>query len=485
MAIQYVGGAVAASTNGTSVTVNLAALSGGIGTSPQPGDLVIVAISEAGTSDTTPGVFSPSGYVEITKLYSNDTYDTNLTVCYKFMGSTPDSAVVSTASSITSNSCTAVAMVFRGVSIWPFDTTTTTAVGFNTILANPPAITPNTSGAWVVAVGAGASTATTVYTSTGLTNFRSAQAADSYDSVIGMGYVANASGTVDPAVFTGGGTDSGYNSWAAVTIALRPSRLGTSSDTILLTGTAEGTVSSPTASISGESSGTFDLSGSAEARALASGLVAQTIGFDGNATGRVVGQGQATGSIPFGQGATGQALIQATAGTSVQISGAAQARVSVKGTSNQTVAFTGTSTGTNKTSGSGSGVFSVTASTAGQVLNRGQVIEATIPLSGAASSQSGVNGVVGPADLAINGSAEAVVRVTGAASSSVDFAGSAAGSVQINVGSSGSIPVAGSATAKNLLTGQAGGGSGSAWHGNGSQRARLDRSWQVGDRRCC
>ena len=227
--IQYVGGYVQgfAGTSGN-LTITLTSLTGGLASSPAAGDLVIVYFGAGSVQDINLIV---SGYTEIVELYSDDTYDTNLAVARKFMGATPDTSFTLTAASgnttptgTLDNAGAVAVQVWRGVdSVTPFDVTRTTATGTNTVLCNPPAITPTTNGAIIVSGGAGAHNAgLQTFSSLDLTAFLSAAGNDVNDATIGLGYHVWTSGSFDPAAFTFSGSDSTSFSWAAVTLALRP-----------------------------------------------------------------------------------------------------------------------------------------------------------------------------------------------------------------------------------------------------------------------
>jgi len=206
--------------------VDLTDLTGGIASSPAAGDLVIIYFGTASTADRN--LVVGSSYVEVTELYSSDTFDTNLVVARKFMGATPDTSITLTGGTLSVDDAGAVvAQVWRGVDpVTPFDVTQTTATGQNSVLCDPPAITPVTPGAVIVSGGAGAhnqsSIITGVYSSPDLTGFRTAGQNDTNDVVIGVGYHAWTSGAFDPAQFAFLLSDSTSFSWAAVTLALRP-----------------------------------------------------------------------------------------------------------------------------------------------------------------------------------------------------------------------------------------------------------------------
>jgi hypothetical protein len=222
--IEYVGGyTLGFAGSASNITITFGGnLTGGIASSASEGDLVIVYFGTGSGSDRNLVV---AGYTEIAELYSNDTYAANLAVAYKFMGETPDTNFVLTGGTrSTADAGAVVVHVFRNVDPFvPTDVTSTTATGTNSVLCNPPAITPSTAGAVVVSGGAGAHTrGDRAFSSSDLTAFLSSGEDDTNDVTVGAGYVEWTSGAVDPAAFTFSNTNSTSYSWAAVTLVLRP-----------------------------------------------------------------------------------------------------------------------------------------------------------------------------------------------------------------------------------------------------------------------
>lgn len=218
--IQLVGWKVTHHGNGTT-SVSLTDLSGLI-SAPQENDLVVVA-SVCVTSISGDLDMTCSGFTEVADLYANDTVDANLGVFLKRMTSSPDTTI--TLNDPPSGNIMSVAiMVFRGVNSTPQDVTATTATGTNSVLANPPSITPATIGAVVVAIGGGAHQAGDVdFASSDLNGFITDSGNDVNESTIGMGWSGPwVSGAVNPAAFTFGAADNGQYSWAACCLALRP-----------------------------------------------------------------------------------------------------------------------------------------------------------------------------------------------------------------------------------------------------------------------
>lgn len=233
MAIQFVGGATAAkvgATSGTSTIPLNTGLTGGIASGVSQGDMVIAVFGTGSSADRTLSITDgTTDYTLIgSELYQNgSSRDTNLRVAYKFMGATPDA---STTFGPTGNSDDAGAMavyVFRGVDpTTPLDVAVTTASNILSS-ADPPAITPLTAGAFIVCVGAAAHSegSSTDFTASGLVDFVTRGANDVNDVCIGIGHKDDwTSGAFDCAAFSTGIFifSDGPNSWAAMSIALRP-----------------------------------------------------------------------------------------------------------------------------------------------------------------------------------------------------------------------------------------------------------------------
>lgn len=221
--IQYVGGYVTGFVGTTSnVTVTFGGnLTGGIASSASQGDLVLVFYATGAQTDRTMDV---SGYTLIDERYANgSTYDTNLGAFYKFMGSTPDTSVTLVGGTFNANDAgAALVQVWRNVNTTTpiFEDSWTTAL--TSVVINPDnlANTPPT-GYVLVACGAGAHArgGTVTYSSSDLTDFKSASGNDTFDVTIGGGYSTT---STNPASFTFSSTDSTTYSSAAVSISLNP-----------------------------------------------------------------------------------------------------------------------------------------------------------------------------------------------------------------------------------------------------------------------
>lgn len=235
MAISFVGSYSGTHAATTTQTIAFANLRNASGNAPilQEGDLVIVGCNNAGTTNLADGVLTPTGYTAIfsPNLYANDSNDTNFQVCYKFMGATPDTSVGIRASNSTANGFAYTITVLRGVDPNnPLDVAAVSDTGNNTGVANPPAITPVTAGAWILGFGAAGVAAGAVFTnpagsgwSTTTNHFRSSTiTTTTVDANICVSIKTDwTSGAFDAPAY-GGSTTTNTGSWAAATLALRP-----------------------------------------------------------------------------------------------------------------------------------------------------------------------------------------------------------------------------------------------------------------------
>lgn len=219
----YVGGMTTTLLTATTTAVNFS-LTGGTNTTPQAGDIVIIAHAIA--SGTTDRAFNISGYNQIADLFQTDTESINLFVGWKLMGSTPDTSFTITSGSYSTTQAGTIAVhVWRNINpTTPIDVTSTTALHVSSIRPNPPAITPVTSGAVILAIGGAAHTGgVDTFGATYLSNFRTVGLNSTDDSTVGMGSIVwPGSGAYDPAVWTCTQATSTAFSAASCTMALRP-----------------------------------------------------------------------------------------------------------------------------------------------------------------------------------------------------------------------------------------------------------------------
>jgi hypothetical protein len=231
MAITFVGGQDGAFAGTTANQVINFALTGGSDAALIAGDLVIVGFAAGSTIerttmnirvDATGPIYT---YASGAKLYADDSSDVNGSVGYRFMPSPPETSfMLAGGSGNTADAAAWTCHVFRGVDpTTPMDVAEVVATGANSRVANPAAITPVTPGAVIYVYGAGAGATGGIYTAGYLNDFRAATQIDNTDVNIGAGYLEwDGSGAYNPASFGGGGTSTTADSWAALTLVLRP-----------------------------------------------------------------------------------------------------------------------------------------------------------------------------------------------------------------------------------------------------------------------
>jgi hypothetical protein len=178
-----------------------------------------VTVAADGVYPTT-----PTGYTNIARIGTMDTYSAGLNVSYKVMSATPDSTFTAPATLNTQWAGAVAIQVWRYVdTTTPMDVTATTSNSTSSRQPDPPSITPTTSGAVILACGGAAHTGseTAVFTNTGLDNFLTLGSNDTYDTTVGMYSAMWTSGAYDPTAFTTAVSQT-TDSAAAVTLVLRP-----------------------------------------------------------------------------------------------------------------------------------------------------------------------------------------------------------------------------------------------------------------------
>lgn len=197
------------------------------------GDFVVMALV-GGTPTTDLSVDNPpagnnSGVWNLAAdLFANDTNCTNLFVWTSVLGASPD---VRATVDVSGGSFTGtwVVRAYRGVDPDnPLDVAVATAIGTNADAANPDPLTPVTAGAKVAAIYAGSQQSSTLYGApSNMSNFTQARVTTGTGgkhAIVAIGDADWTAGTLNPAVPSSSdtGTNSANNSWAAVTLALRP-----------------------------------------------------------------------------------------------------------------------------------------------------------------------------------------------------------------------------------------------------------------------
>lgn len=202
---------------------------GGIGGAILQNDVIFVANGWAtSATDQNPGV-STSGYTEIDDLFITNTRAANLSLDWKAMGSTPDTSVDANGPNAAGNGGVAIALVYRYVDPTnPLDvayvTANHSAKGSGNALADPPSITPVSTGAAVLTVvgATGDTTPASINAPSGPTT-RAGQTngGSSRGFRIGCADIAWTSGAYDQAAWTTS-ESAASDSWIAMAIALKP-----------------------------------------------------------------------------------------------------------------------------------------------------------------------------------------------------------------------------------------------------------------------
>ncbi|MCA3574828.1 MAG: hypothetical protein IOC86_13015 [Aestuariivirga sp.] len=220
MPIEFVGSATATATANAGTSIDLTALTGGIGSAAAAGDIVLLLRTATGTMSSLD--LSVSGYERVTDLAPAVLFDdtVNHEVFWKLMPGTPDTSItLPLASSSVEQS--AIAMVFRGVDpTTPFDATRVTASSTTTATPNPAQITTVTNNAVVVVMASSNSEDAVVTSPSGYSTAIVASIGDSQSYAC---YKAIPSaGAENPAAFTNVANPSGQDIYGCTTLALRP-----------------------------------------------------------------------------------------------------------------------------------------------------------------------------------------------------------------------------------------------------------------------
>lgn len=218
MTIQFVGYAstgISTSFIAVNQTFSIASLTGGIATSPQTGDLVVLLRS----SDDSTTALQVSGYSQnVSRSVNTLSRDVSLYVAHRILGATPETSL-SLYTPASENTVT-IAMVFRGVDqTTPFDATGASATDI-TGIPNPPPVTSVTNNAVSVVLAVSSSGVTAVTSPTGYS--ASVVRAQGFRNA---GYACfktvSPAGLEDPSAFGGITATNNYGT-AAATLLLRP-----------------------------------------------------------------------------------------------------------------------------------------------------------------------------------------------------------------------------------------------------------------------
>lgn len=232
--------------SGQTLTADLTALTGGSAAAAAENDLVVVfgLGYDNNRFDSTLSM-STSGYTQIANLDSgpgkSGAPDSESLSAYKVMGATPDTSITmnfgSCSNGVNSGAPGLIAMVFRGVDTSnPLDVAVQSYAGRGTYLPNPPAITPVSAGAWVVAMATGSPGSGSGYYYTDPSGnfdafiapvtpgFTGGDAGDyQFAGVIAAGIKENVgASTFDGSTWGGMATDSSSYGHCIAVVALRP-----------------------------------------------------------------------------------------------------------------------------------------------------------------------------------------------------------------------------------------------------------------------
>lgn len=204
----------------STITVPLTSLTDGVASAPRTGDLVVayVGLASFANRDLT----MPSGWTLLATVSSVDSRTSDLFVIYKTMGATPDTEFDLPGAVGSSGRGLAVAIfVYAGASTAA--PVFTTADDNNSVLCNPPAITPTVSGSVVISGGMGAHTQGAFkFLSSDFDAFLSDGVSSVADATIGVGRFAWTTGAFDPAAFTFVSANAVTFSWAAMSLVIIP-----------------------------------------------------------------------------------------------------------------------------------------------------------------------------------------------------------------------------------------------------------------------
>lgn len=203
----------------TSKALSLTGLTGGVGSAPEEGDVVVFFYYHGCTTQAYTLTVSETGYAT---TYSSLVPGPGIAALagIKVMGATPDTTLtVNTSNGFNGMARVVLVEVWRNVSATQPDVT----VGSSTTTANnpdPPAITPDTDGAVILCAGGGGQySAINPYTANDLTDFNQTTFdGPTVDVRAGVGHEVWTGGAFNAAQFGGGSAAS----CVAFSIALRP-----------------------------------------------------------------------------------------------------------------------------------------------------------------------------------------------------------------------------------------------------------------------
>jgi hypothetical protein len=259
----YVGGRTASfvGSTGTDTDISLSGtLSGGVATSPAQDDVIVLVYSTGSNSANRNIKVNTAGYLLVgEKDFSNDTYDAHLIIYVKVAGASE--TTVQVGPTLNANDAGAVAIhVWRNIDLDILVEKVEHVSIANTVLINPPSITPVTSGAIVIAGGGSGHASNLVYNTPALlSNFIQVNSSDAFRTTLAIGSGTWTSGAFDVAQFTlSSGLDSTAYSNNSFSLALKPGPTVSSDYPTIVDATNDSgsntssTVTTPTGTASGD-----------------------------------------------------------------------------------------------------------------------------------------------------------------------------------------------------------------------------------------
>jgi hypothetical protein len=229
--VGYQKGSFAGTTSAQDITF---ALVGGLATTPAAGDLVIATYAIGSTVTRTPNIRNSAGtaYGEAMggALTQADNFDVSQITLGRFMPGTPETVIRFTEATGGGTGDVADAGAYAILVLRDVDPTTVldvaavTAGAANSSTVNPGSITPTTLGAVIVIAGSAASATGATFTAPYLAPgpALSGTQADTNDISLLMGFRSWMTGAYDGAAFGSVPAGTTANSWACVTLAIRP-----------------------------------------------------------------------------------------------------------------------------------------------------------------------------------------------------------------------------------------------------------------------
>lgn len=222
--ITFVGAKALSRRTNIALPFDFTGLTDGTDSSPQIGDFCVVIASIGSASAPYPTLTSiPDGLSQIAQWMGNDNTDC-LSTMYAGFFEAGSAATTWDLTGASSSHQFDVLYVFRGCD--GFDVTPQTAQGTNSLIPDPPSITPVTPGSWIMIYGAGSTnTAGSYKNPSGYSFIKALNASGTTYGVNGLAGVKTdwVSGALDPPAFTlATGVDNTSRAWCAASIALKP-----------------------------------------------------------------------------------------------------------------------------------------------------------------------------------------------------------------------------------------------------------------------